>query len=105
MLLLLYQIATAAQLEPATRSLAAECLVTLCEARDKVRACVDGGCVLCLLLAHTHIAGASSGPHASNQALFSPLLLLLLLLLLPCPCAASGARHGAQAAQLCVHAV
>jgi hypothetical protein len=30
------QIATAAQLEPATRSLAAECLVTLCEARDKV---------------------------------------------------------------------
>lgn len=29
------QIATAAQLEPATRSLAAECLVTLCEARDK----------------------------------------------------------------------
>jgi hypothetical protein len=31
------QIATAAQLEPATRSLAAECLVTLCEARDKVR--------------------------------------------------------------------
>lgn len=33
----LVQIATAAQLEPATRSLAAECLVTLCEARDKVR--------------------------------------------------------------------
>jgi hypothetical protein len=32
------QIATADQLEPATRSLAAECLVTLCEARDKVGA-------------------------------------------------------------------
>jgi hypothetical protein len=29
------QIATASQLEPPTRSLAAECLVTLCEARDK----------------------------------------------------------------------
>ncbi|KAF6254101.1 armadillo-type protein [Scenedesmus sp. NREL 46B-D3] len=29
------QITSAAQLEPATRSLAAECLVTLCEARDK----------------------------------------------------------------------
>jgi hypothetical protein len=35
MLLLLLQIATASQLEPPTRSLAAECLVTLCEARDK----------------------------------------------------------------------
>jgi hypothetical protein len=31
----LVQIATASQLEPPTRSLAAECLVTLCEARDK----------------------------------------------------------------------
>jgi hypothetical protein len=35
LLLLLLQIATASQLEPPTRSLAAECLVTLCEARDK----------------------------------------------------------------------
>lgn len=35
MVLRLLQITTAAQLEAPTRSLAAECLVTLCEARDK----------------------------------------------------------------------
>lgn len=39
------QITIAEQLEAATRSLAAECLITLCEARDKVGGCVLSGCV------------------------------------------------------------
>lgn len=41
LLLILLQITTAEQLEAATRSLAAECLVTLCEARDKVSWVLD----------------------------------------------------------------